>query len=50
MDVAGVGYAQEVGFDTIIERGLLAAGALPDHVIYARFSFGYYLPPEGIPL
>lgn len=25
----GVAYAREIGFDTIIERGVLAAGALP---------------------
>jgi dienelactone hydrolase len=37
---AGVGYAREVGFDTIIERGLLAANALPHHLVYAGFSLG----------
>ncbi len=44
---AGVGYAQEVGFDTIIERGLLAAEALPDHVVYAGFSLGV-LPAQKL--
>jgi len=44
---AGVGYAQEVGFDTIIERGLLAAEALPDHVVYAGVSLGV-LPAQKL--
>jgi dienelactone hydrolase len=37
---AGVGYAREVGFDTIIERGRHAADDLPDEVVYAGFSLG----------
>ncbi|MGH3041075.1 MAG: dienelactone hydrolase family protein, partial [Gaiellaceae bacterium] len=37
----GVGYAeQEAGFDTIIERGRLAADGLPDELVYAGFSLG----------
>jgi dienelactone hydrolase len=36
----GVGYAEQVGFDTIIERGRLAADGLPDHIVYAGFSLG----------
>lgn len=36
----GVGYAQQVGFDTIIERGRLAAGRLPSEIVYAGFSLG----------
>ena len=36
----GVGYAQEVGFDTIVERGRLAAEGLPDGLVYAGFSLG----------
>jgi dienelactone hydrolase len=36
----GVGYAQKVGFDTIIERGRLAADSLPDQIVYAGFSLG----------
>jgi dienelactone hydrolase len=36
----GVGYAREVGFDTIIERGRLAAEGLPDGMVYAGFSLG----------
>jgi dienelactone hydrolase len=31
----GVRYAGEVGFDTIIERGRLAADSLPDGIVYA---------------
>jgi len=37
---AGVRYAKEVGFDTIIERGRLAADSLPDGLVYAGFSLG----------
>ena len=36
----GVGYAKQVGFDTIIERGRLAAAGLPDGLVYAGFSLG----------
>ena len=36
----GVGYAKEVGFDTILERGRLAAEGLPNEVVYAGFSLG----------
>lgn len=36
----GVGYAQQVGFDTIVERGRLAAEGLPDEIVYAGFSLG----------
>lgn len=36
----GVGYAKEVGFDTIIDRGRLAADSLPDGLVYAGFSLG----------
>jgi len=36
----GVRYAEEVGFDTIIERGRLAADSLPDGIVYAGFSLG----------
>lgn len=44
---AGVGHAQEVGLDTIIERGLLAAEGLPDRVVYAGFSLGV-LPAQKL--
>jgi dienelactone hydrolase len=36
----GVGYAKQVGFDTILERGRLAAESLPDELVYAGFSLG----------
>jgi dienelactone hydrolase len=36
----GVGYAREVGFDTIGERGRLAAEGLPNDIVYAGFSLG----------
>jgi dienelactone hydrolase len=36
----GVGYAKEVGFGTIAERGRLAAEGLPDELVYGGFSLG----------
>ena len=36
----GVGYAQEIGFDTIGERGRRAADGLPNELVYAGFSLG----------
>jgi dienelactone hydrolase len=36
----GVGYAREVGFQTILERGRLAAEGLPNELVYAGFSLG----------
>jgi dienelactone hydrolase len=36
----GVGYAKEVGFGTILERGQAAAEDLPDDIVYAGFSLG----------
>jgi dienelactone hydrolase len=36
----GVGYAEQVGFDTIVERGLSAAAGLPDALVHAGFSLG----------
>jgi dienelactone hydrolase len=36
----GVGYARQVGFETIIERGRLAADSLPNEIVYAGFSLG----------
>ncbi|HEU6444866.1 MAG TPA: dienelactone hydrolase family protein [Gaiellaceae bacterium] len=36
----GVGYAREVGFDTIMERGRLAAEALANELVYAGLSLG----------
>jgi dienelactone hydrolase len=36
----GLGYAREVGFDAIIERGRSAAEDLPNELVYAGFSLG----------
>src|SRR5438128_10186304 len=36
----GVGYAQQVGFDTILERGRLSAESLPNELVYGGFSLG----------
>ncbi len=36
----GVAYAQEVGFDQIMERGARAASELPAALVYAGFSLG----------
>lgn len=37
---AGVGYAREVGFGTILERGRLSADGLPNELVYGGFSLG----------
>jgi len=37
---AGVGHAQETGFDVIAERGVAAVDALPDFLVYIGFSLG----------
>jgi dienelactone hydrolase len=36
----GVGYAKQVGFGEIAERGRLAAEGLPDELVFAGFSLG----------
>ncbi len=36
----GVGYAQQVGFGTVMERGVQAADDLPAGLVYAGFSLG----------
>jgi dienelactone hydrolase len=36
----GMGYAREVGFGTILERGEEAASDLPSELVYAGFSLG----------
>src|SRR6266540_5234698 len=36
----GVRHAEHIGFDTIIERGRLAADSLPTEIVYAGFSLG----------
>lgn len=37
---AGLGYAGEVGFGTVMERGQHTVDALPDGIVYAGFSLG----------
>jgi dienelactone hydrolase len=36
----GIAHAQEIGFDTVLERGRLAAEGLPEDVVYAGISLG----------
>ena len=36
----GVGYAEQVGFGVIIQRGAAAAEGLPADIVYAGFSLG----------
>jgi dienelactone hydrolase len=36
----GIGYARQIGFDTVMERGRLAAVDLPSTIVYAGFSLG----------
>lgn len=36
----GVGHAEQVGFETIIERGRLAADGMPNDIVYAGLSLG----------
>ena len=43
----GVGYAKQVGFDTILERGRLAAEGLPNELVYAGFSLGV-MPAQSL--
>jgi dienelactone hydrolase len=44
---AGVAYAQEVGFGTIVERGERAADGLPAGLVYAGYSLGV-LPAQKL--
>lgn len=37
---AGIEFAQEAGFGTLVERGVTAAADLPAEVVYTGFSFG----------
>jgi len=36
----GVGHAKEVGFGTLLERGVQSAEGLPNELVYAGFSLG----------
>ncbi|WP_327159890.1 dienelactone hydrolase family protein [Streptomyces zaomyceticus] len=44
---AGVGYAQEIGFDTLLARGERAAAELPEEIVYAGLSLGV-LPAQKL--
>jgi dienelactone hydrolase len=37
---SGVEHAQEIGFGTVLERGVQAAAGLPEDLVYAGFSLG----------
>ncbi len=43
----GVGYAREVGFGEVIERGVRAVDGLPAEVVYGGFSLGV-LPAQSL--
>jgi len=43
----GVGYAREIGFGTLGERGVRAAAHLPNDLVYAGFSLGV-LPAQNL--
>jgi dienelactone hydrolase/uncharacterized damage-inducible protein DinB len=43
----GIGYAQETGFGTVIERGRAAVEGLPNEIVYAGFSLGV-LPAQAL--
>jgi dienelactone hydrolase len=43
----GVAYAQEVGFDTVLERGMRAADDLPSDLYYVGFSLGV-MPAQAL--
>jgi dienelactone hydrolase len=36
----GIGYARQVGFDVVLQRGVDAAEGLPAEIVYAGFSLG----------
>jgi dienelactone hydrolase len=36
----GIAFAEQIGFDVIVERGRLAAEVLPNDIVYAGFSLG----------
>jgi dienelactone hydrolase len=36
----GIAHAQQIGFDTLLERGRLAAEGLPEGLVYAGISLG----------
>ena len=44
---AGIGYAKEIGFQSVFERGLRAADDLPQELVYAGFSLGV-MPAQSL--
>lgn len=44
---AGVAHAQRIGFGSILEAGVDAAGGLPNEIVYAGFSLGV-LPAQRL--
>jgi dienelactone hydrolase len=42
----GVAHAEEVGFNTILERGRLVSDGLPNEIVYAGLSLGV-MPPRS---
>jgi dienelactone hydrolase len=44
---AGMAFAEELGFGSLIERGTQVAGALPAELVYAGFSLGV-LPAQKL--
>ena len=43
----GIAYAQQVGFEEILERGVQTANELPEDLVYAGFSLGV-LPAQKL--
>lgn len=43
----GIGYAEQIGFDQVIARGVRVAQALPAGLVYAGFSLGV-LPAQKL--
>lgn len=43
----GMGYAEQIGFDEVLERGVRAVEGLPTELVYAGFSLGV-LPAQKL--
>ena len=43
----GLGYAKEIGFGEVFERGVKAAESLPAELVYAGFSLGV-MPAQAL--
>ena len=44
---AGIGYAREIGFQEVFDRGVRAADGLPGDLVYAGFSLGV-MPAQSL--